>query len=55
MLPPGLWGDMAGMESEKQIIERFKREVKTSVLNGVIMDAYTLNIPPSYKGKTSCG
>ncbi|MCB1265200.1 MAG: GNAT family N-acetyltransferase [Mycobacterium sp.] len=22
MLPPGLWGDLAGMESEKQIIER---------------------------------
>lgn len=22
MLPPGLWGDMAGMEAEKQIIER---------------------------------
>ena len=34
-----------------KVYENSKREVKTSVLNGVIMDAYTLNIPPSYKGK----
>lgn len=27
------------------------REIKTSVLNEVINDAYQLNIPPSYKGK----
>ena len=27
------------------------REVKTSVLNGAIMDAYMLNLPPSYRGK----
>ena len=27
------------------------REIKTSILNDVIMDAYQLNIPPSYKGK----
>ena len=31
--------------------ENIKREIKTSVLNDVIMDAYQLNIPPSYKGK----
>ena len=28
-----------------------KREIKTSLLNDVIMDAYQLNLPPSYKGK----
>ena len=28
-----------------------RREIKTSLLNDVIMDAYNLNIPPSYKGK----
>ena len=28
-----------------------KREIKTSLLNDVITDAYQLNIPPSYKGK----
>ncbi len=27
------------------------REIKTSVLNGVIMDAYMLNLPPSYRSK----
>lgn len=28
-----------------------KREIKTSILNDVITDAYNLNLPPSYKGK----
>lgn len=28
-----------------------KKEIKTSLLNDVITDAYQLNIPPSYKGK----
>ena len=28
-----------------------KSEIKTNILNNVIMDAYQLNIPPSYKGK----
>ena len=28
-----------------------KREIKTSLLNDVIMEAYELNLPPSYKGK----
>ncbi len=28
-----------------------RREVKTSVLNNVITDAYSLNLPPTYKGK----
>ncbi len=31
--------------------ENSKKEIKTSLLNNVIMDAYSLNIPPSYKGK----
>lgn len=34
-----------------KVSDNIKREVKTSVLNDVIMDAYTLNLPPSYKGK----
>lgn len=32
-----------------QVGENIKREIKTSVLNEVIMDAYQLNLPPSYK------
>ena len=31
--------------------ENAHREIKTSLLNDVIMDAYQLNIPPSYKNK----
>ena len=31
--------------------ENSKKEIKTSLLNNVIRDAYTLNPPPSYKGK----
>ena len=31
--------------------ENSRREVKTSLLNKVISDAYLLNLPPSYKGK----
>ncbi len=34
-----------------KVLENIKREVKTSVLNDVILDAYQLNKPPSYKGK----
>mgnify|MGYP003301062499 FL=1 len=34
-----------------RVKENIKREIKTSVLNEVILDAYQLNIPPSYKGK----
>lgn len=34
-----------------KVYNNSKKEIKTSVLNDVIMDAYTLNIPPSYKGK----
>ncbi len=34
-----------------KVAENIKKEVKTSVLNEVISDAYQLNIPPSYKGK----
>ena len=34
-----------------KVAENIKRDVKTSVLNEVITDAYTLNLPPSYKGK----
>ena len=31
--------------------ENIKREIPTSLLNHIILDAYQLNIPPSYKGK----
>ncbi len=34
-----------------KVAENIKREIKTSVLNEVITDAYSLNLPPSYKGK----
>lgn len=34
-----------------KVNENIRREVKTSVLNEVIQDAYQLNLPPSYKGK----
>ena len=34
-----------------KVAENIKREIKTSILNEVIADAYQLNIPPSYKGK----
>ncbi len=34
-----------------KVSENIKREIKTSVLNDVVMDAYSLNLPPSYKGK----
>ena len=34
-----------------KVKENIKREVKTSILNDMILDAYNLNIPPSYKGK----
>ena len=33
-----------------KVKENIEREIKTSVLNEVISDAYELNIPPSYKG-----
>lgn len=39
------------MPEVKKVGENIKRELKTSVLNDVIRDAYQLNIPPSYKGK----
>ena len=31
--------------------ENIKKEIKTSILNNVILDAYQLNLPPSYKSK----
>lgn len=34
-----------------KVYENSKKEIKTNVLNDVIMDAYNLNLPPSYKGK----
>lgn len=34
-----------------KVYENSKKEIKTSVLNDVIMDAYNLNLPPSYRGK----
>ena len=34
-----------------KVYENSKRQVKTSLLNDVIEEAYQLNLPPSYKGK----
>ncbi len=34
-----------------KVSESIKKEIKTSLINEVIMDAYQLNLPPSYKGK----
>lgn len=34
-----------------KVSENIKKEIKTSIINEVIMDAYQLNLPPSYKGK----
>ena len=34
-----------------RVYENSRREVKTNVLNDVILDAYNLNLPPTYKGK----
>ena len=39
------------MEEVKRVSENIKKEVKTSLLNDVINDAFVLNPPPSYKGK----
>ena len=34
-----------------KVAENIKKEIKTSLINNVIMDATALNQPPSYKGK----
>lgn len=34
-----------------KVAENIKKEVKTSILNNCILDAYQLNLPPTYKGK----
>ena len=34
-----------------KVKENVKKEIKTSILNDCISDAYDLNLPPSYKGK----
>ena len=34
-----------------KVNENINREIKTSILNEVIQDAYQLNLPPTYKGK----
>ena len=34
-----------------KVYENSKKEIKTSLLNDVIEEAYQLNLPPSYKGK----
>ena len=39
------------MPEVKKVSENINKEIKTSILNNVILDAYQLNIPPSYKGK----
>lgn len=35
----------------EKVYDNRKKEIKTSILNDVIQDAYALNLPPSYKGK----
>ena len=39
------------MPEVNRVKENIKKEIKTSALNNVIMDAYQLNTAPSYKGK----
>ena len=39
------------MPEVNRVKENIKKEIKTSALNNVIMDAYQLNPAPSYKGK----
>ena len=34
-----------------KVSNNINKEIKTSILNNVILDAYQLNLPPSYKGK----
>ena len=34
-----------------KVSENISRQIKTSVLNDVINDAYMMNLPPSYKGR----
>jgi GTP-binding protein len=34
-----------------KVYENYTKEIKTSILNQVIQDAYILNLPPSYKNK----
>ena len=34
-----------------KVSQNINKEIKTSILNNVILDAYQLNLPPSYKGK----
>ncbi len=34
-----------------KVKENIRKEIKTSILNEVIREAYQLNLPPSYKGK----
>ena len=34
-----------------KVKENIKKEIKTSILNEVIQDAYQINLPPTYKGK----
>ena len=34
-----------------KVKENIKKEIKTSLLNDTIQDAYQLNLPPTYKGK----
>jgi len=34
-----------------KVNENAHKEIKTSLINNIIMDAYALNLPPTYKGK----
>ena len=39
------------MQEVVRVAENIQKEIKTSLLNDVINDAYILNPPPSYKGR----
>ena len=39
------------MPEVKRVYGNATREIKTSLLNNIITDAYSLNLPPTYKGK----
>ena len=34
-----------------KVKDNIKKEIKTSIINDIIQDAYQLNLPPTYKGK----
>ena len=46
-----LAGVQVTLEDALKVIENNRKEVKTSLLNNIIMEAVSLHEPPSYKGK----